>query len=98
VTFWVGSVWVSELWFGSTSGQSIFGPICLSYKNKQLCRKFRFGYGSIHVNSGPLSGEPISDVESGMGLGSSVRVLGLRLVLLGLVPGGPRVISDHPMT
>ena len=41
-------------------------------------------FGSIRV-SGPLSGEPISGVGSGMGTGHSVRVSGLGSVLPGLV-------------
>lgn len=40
-----------ELRFGSTLGRLIFGPIRLSCKNKQLCRKFRFGHGLVRVNS-----------------------------------------------
>lgn len=35
--------------------------------------------------SGLLSGEPISDVGSGMGLGHSVRVAGLGSILPGLL-------------
>jgi len=73
--------------FGSSSGQPMFSQIRSSCQNKQLCEKFRVGYGSfgsIRV-SGPLSGEHISGVGSGMGLGSSVWVAGLGSVLPGLV-------------
>ena len=69
--------------FGSISGQLIFDQIHLSSQNKQLCRNFKSGmiwFGSTS-DFGPLSGEHISGVESGMGLGRSVRVLSLGLVL-----------------
>ena len=64
---------------GSTLNQQIFCQIRSSCQNKQLCGKFRIGYGSARVNSGfgLFSGEHISGVGSGMGPGCSVRVSGL---------------------
>ena len=38
--------------FGSISSQPIFGKICSSCQNKQLCRKFWVGHRSNHVNLG----------------------------------------------
>ena len=51
MTFRIGWVWVRWTLVWSTSSQPIFGPICLSCKTKQLCRKFWIEYGSFWVNS-----------------------------------------------
>jgi len=50
-------------------------------------------FGSIRV-SGPLSGEHISGVGSGVDPGRSVRISGLRSVLPGLIMKEP---PDYPM-
>ena len=50
VIFLVSSVWV-RCRFRSTSYQLMFSSISLSCKNKQLCRKFRVGYGLVRVSS-----------------------------------------------
>jgi len=80
VTFLVCSIWLGELRFGLISDQLIFGPIRLSYKNKQLCRKFQIRYGFIRVNSGLGS-----IFGSDMNPGRSVRISGLQFVLPGLL-------------
>ena len=72
--------------FGSTSGQSIFGPIRLSCQNKQLGKNFGSGivrFGSIRI-SGSLSGKHILGAGSRMGPGRSVHILDLGSVLPGL--------------
>jgi len=88
--------------FGSISGKLIFGQICSSCQNKQLCGKFRFGYGSIRVNLGFGSnfGWAYFGVGSSIGPGHSVRVLGLGSVFPGLLttlkPMGKRRIPIDP--
>ena len=64
--------------FGSISGQLIFDQICLSCKTSNFVENFESGmawFGSIRV-SGPLPGEHILGVGSGMGPGRLVRILG----------------------
>jgi len=67
-SIWLGS---GEFRLGSTSGQSTFGPISLSCKNKQFYREFWVGFRSAGFRSvwvlGSLSGEPISDVRCSLG-------------------------------
>jgi len=70
--------------FESISGQLIFGQIRSSCQNKQLCGKFRIGYGMGRVESIRVSGEHISGVRSGMDPGRLVWVSSLESVLPGL--------------
>ena len=79
---------LGRVWFGS--GRFRVNQFLVKYARHAKTSNFleNFGssmvrFGSIRV-SGPLSGEHISGVGSGMGLGHSVRVLGLGSVLPGL--------------
>ena len=74
--------------FGSILGQLILVKYALHCKTSNFVENFGSGmvqFGLIQV-SGPLSGEHISGVESGMGPGQSVRVSSLESIFPG--PGG----------
>ena len=79
---------LGRVWFGS--GRVRVNQFLVKYtrhtKTSNFVKNFGSGmvrFGSIRV-SGPLSGEHISGVGSGMGPGRSVRVSGLGSVLPGL--------------
>jgi len=72
--------------FRSILGQSIFGQIRSYTQISNFVENFRLGivrFGSIRI-LGPLSGENVSGVKSGMGPGRAVRVSDLGSVLVAL--------------
>jgi len=83
-----GRFGLGRVWFGS--GRFRVNQFLVKYtlhcKTSNFVENFGSGmvrFGSIRV-SGPLSGEHISGVGSGMGSGRSVRISGLWSVLSGL--------------
>ena len=104
MTFRVIWVWVGMVQFGSISGQLIFGQIRSSCQNKQLCRKFRVGYGSIRVNSGFGSTFGWAYFECRVAYGSGSLRSSFRSVLSGLMwsHAAPALLvllsSDYPET
>ena len=86
-----GCFGLGRVWFGS--GRFRVNQFLVKCTRHAKTSNFveNFGSGMVRVGSirvsGPLSGEHISGVGSGMGPGHSVRVSGLGSVLPGLVLG-----------
>ena len=89
---------LGQAWFGS--GRFRVNQFLVKYARNAKTSNFveNFGSGMVRVGSiwvsGPLSGEHISGVGSGMGPGSSVRVSDLESVLPGLVPADDMWVLD----